>query len=204
MKRLFLQLLAMCSMVAPWATARADEAYPTHPLRWVLPYQAGSQPDIIARFLAQRLGTRLHQVVVVENRPGAGGLIGADIVAKAAPDGYTLGYLSTQHLAHKFLLKSVPYDAVKDFQPIQLVGSVPQVMVVAQANPAKTMADFTARAKASATPVTFGSGGLSSPAHLAGQALASAAGFQAQHVPYKGSPEALSALIGGQVDYAVE
>jgi len=200
--KMFASLFAVAlAAFAQCAAAQSD--FPSRPIKIIVPYQAGSAPDSQARFVGQKLGELLKQAVVIENRPGAGGLIGGDAVAKAAPDGYTLGYISNQHLAHKYLMRTLPYDLERDLQPIQMIGILPQVLVVAASNPARTVSEFAAQAKAKGQPLTYGSGGIGAPAHLAGQAVAAAAGFKATHVPYKGSPESLTALIGGQIDYIV-
>lgn len=187
--------------IAQQASAQGD--FPSQPIRFIVPYAPASAPDLQARFIGKKVAEMLKQPVVVDNRPGAGGLIGGEAVAKAAPDGYTIGYFSTQHLVHKYLIKSVPYDVLSDLQPIQMISTGPQVVVVSSANPAKTLGEFVQRAKEAGQPATFGSGGIGSPAHLAGQALAMSGGFKVTHVPYKSSPESLNGLMGGQIDYIV-
>lgn len=201
MKLLSSTALAFAICVGLAAPGHAQTEFPNRPIRLVVPFQAGSAPDLYTRFLGIRLGEVIRQTVVIENKPGGGGIIGEDAVAKARPDGYTLGYIATQHLLHKHLMRSVPVDPLKDLAPIQLIGNVAQVLVVSNEHPAKSVAEFLQWAKASPHPVTFGSGGLGSPAHLAGQALGVTGGFAVTHVAYKGSPDSLNAVIGGQIDY---
>lgn len=204
MRKLFTALAAaMIAAIVPLKAVHAQADFPSRPVKIIVPYQAGSAPDSYVRFVGQRLAEALKQPVVVDNKPGAGGVIGGEALAKAAPDGYTLGYISIQHLANKYLMRSMPFDVIRDLQPIQMFGVLPQVVVVAVENPAKSLGEFVQQARARPYPVTFGSGGSGSPAHLAGHALATAGDFKSTHVAYKGSPESLTALIGGQIDYLV-
>lgn len=182
---------------------KADDAYPNQPIKIVLPYQAGSSPDATMRLISQQLTQILKQPVIIENRPGAGGLIGGDALAKAKPDGYTLGYLSNQHLLHPYMVDRLPYDPLTAFRSVATLGRSAQVMLVPASSQANSMKEFIESAKAKGGSMKFGSGGIGSPAHLAGQIFAKQAGVNAVHVPYKGAPESVTALLGGHIDYVI-
>ncbi|MDQ6619355.1 MAG: tripartite tricarboxylate transporter substrate binding protein [Pseudomonadota bacterium] len=185
--------------VAPVALAQG-QSYPTKPIRLVVPFPPGGATDILARAVAQRWTETLGQSVVVDNRPGAGGNIGSDLVAKAAPDGYTLvmGTVGT-HAINPSLYARMPYDHVKDFAPVILVAGVPNVMEVNPSVPARTVAEFIAYAKANPDKINFASSGSGTSIHLAGELFKVMTGVQMTHVPYKGSAPALTDLMGGQV-----
>ena len=174
--------------------------YPEHPLKLVVPFPPGGPTDIVARPLAQALGTALKQPVVVENRGGAGGSIGADVVAKSAPDGYTLlmGTVGTNAI-NGALYSKLAYDPVKDFTPIALVASSPVALVVNPLSEYKTAAEYVAAARANPGKVSFGSAGAGTPGHLTGEMFATAAQVKLQHVPYKGSAPAVTDLLGNQI-----
>src|SRR5688572_29688034 len=174
--------------------------YPDKPIKLVVPYPPGGPTDIVARPLAQALDTALKQNVVVENRGGAGGSIGADLVAKAAPDGYTLlmGTVGTNAI-NGALYKSLPHDPVKDFTPVALVASSPVALVVSAQSEFKSARDYLSAAKAGAGKVAFGSAGAGTPGHLTGEMFATAAQVKLQHVPYKGSAPAITDLLGNQI-----
>jgi tripartite-type tricarboxylate transporter receptor subunit TctC len=174
--------------------------YPTKPIRLVVPFPAGGTTDVLGRLLAQQLTTRLGQQIIVDNRPGAGGGIGADVVAKSAGDGYTLllGAVST-HSINPSLYAKLPYDAVKDFVPISLVGTLPNVLVVNPGVPAKSVLELVTMAKKQPGTLTFASGGNGTTHHLAGELFQRMAGVQMTHVPYKGNAPAITDVIGGQV-----
>jgi tripartite-type tricarboxylate transporter receptor subunit TctC len=176
------------------------QSYPSKPIRLVVPFPAGGTTDLLARAMAQKLSEALGQQVVVDNRPGAGGNIGSDIVAKSAPDGYTLlmGTVGT-HAINVSLYAKMPYDAVKDFVPIVLVAGVPNVLVVHPALPVKTVADLIKLAKDQPGSINFASSGNGTSIHLSGELFKSLTGVQMAHIPYKGSAPALTDLIGGQV-----
>ena len=180
--------------------AHAQDAYPSKPIRIVVPFPAGGTTDILARAAAQKLSEAWGQGVVVDNRPGAGGNIGSDIVAKAAPDGYTLlmGTVGT-HAINPSLYSKMPYDHVKDFAPIVLVAGVPNVLVVNPLLPIHTVADLVAYAKANPGKLNFASSGSGTSIHLSGELFKTDAGIDMTHVPYKGSAPALTDLVGGQV-----
>ena len=176
------------------------QAYPSKPIRFVVPYPAGGPLDTVARLLAQKISGSVGQPVVVDNKPGAGGNIGADIVAKSPADGYTIlmGAVAT-HAINPTLYASIPYDPVRDFAPITQVASTPNVLVVNPGVPAASVAEFIAYAKANPGKLNFGSGSTGSAGHLAGELFKAMAGVEMTHVPYKGAAPAMNDLIGGQV-----
>jgi len=175
-------------------------AYPTKPIRFVVPYPAGGPLDAVARLLGQKVAESTGQPVIVENKAGAGGNIGADAVAKAPPDGYTIlmGAVAT-HAINPTLYSSIPYDPVRDFIPVTQVASTPNVLVVNPSVPANNVREFIAYAKAHPGKLNFGSGSTGSAGHLAGELFGAMAGVQMTHVPYKGAAPAMNDLIGGQI-----
>ncbi|CAG9170698.1 hypothetical protein LMG23992_01740 [Cupriavidus laharis] len=202
---LLLSSLACASLLLAPSLAAAND-YPNKPIRLVVPYPPGGATDVIGRTLAQRLSGTLGQQVVVDNRAGAAGNIGADLVAKAPPDGYTLlmGAL-TSHAINAALYKSrVPYDIEKSFAPVAIVGTVPLVFVVNPSVNASTLPQLVSLAKSKPGAITYGSAGNGSPQHLAGEMFKRMAGVDMLHVPYKGSGPAMTDLIGGQVLSMVE
>jgi tripartite-type tricarboxylate transporter receptor subunit TctC len=191
------QLLAALLLVGVCGWAQA-QAWPAKPIRMVIPYPPGGPTDILGRIVAQQLEARLGQSVVVDNKPGASGMIGADLVAKAAPDGYTLLVNASIHVINPSLYKKPPYDAIRDFAPVSLIADVPLVLVAAPALGLNTVQDVIAAAKADPKKLNFASSGNAAAPHLAGEAFKIATGVQMQHVPYKGSGPALADVIGGQ------
>ncbi|WP_194727004.1 Bug family tripartite tricarboxylate transporter substrate binding protein [Noviherbaspirillum malthae] len=180
--------------------ASAQQTYPNKPIRLVVPFPPGGGPDIIARLVANKLQATAKWNVVIDNRPGAGGNIGVDLVAKSPADGYTLVIGQTSNLAvNPTLYKKLPYQPLKDLAPITTLATAPLVLVVAANSPYKTLADVVAAAKAKPDQVTFASPGNGTVAHLTGEMLQKAAGIKLQHVPYKGISGALTDLLGGQV-----
>jgi tripartite-type tricarboxylate transporter receptor subunit TctC len=197
MKRIAVVLLVALAALPTLASA---QAWPSKPIRWVVPFAPGGTTDILARTVGEKLGAALGQPVIVENRPGAGGGVGADFVAKAPPDGYTLvgGTIST-HAINASLYKSLPYDPVRDFVPITLIARLPNLLVINPSVPAKNVAELVALMKANPGKYTFASSGNGTSQHLSGELFKSIAGVDMQHVPYKGSPPALQDVVGGQV-----
>ena len=194
-----LSLTATLAILAPHAAAAAD-AYPAKPVRFVVAFPPGGGTDIIARSIAQKLAERIAQQVVVDNRPGAGGNIGTDMVAKSAPDGYTLLMGSAGPLAiNASLFGKMPFDPIKDLAPVTLAASTPNVLVVHPALRAATLKELIALAKARPGEINFASSGQGTPAHLAGELFNLMAGVKMVHVPYKGAAPALADLLGGQV-----
>ena len=182
------------------ATAAQAQAYPARPIRFVVPYAPGGPLDLIARAIGQKLTEATGQPVVVDNKPGAGGNIGADIVAKAAPDGYTIvmGAVAT-HAINPTLYPKIPYDPVKDFTPVAMVAVVPNVLVVNPALPVKSVKELIDFAKAKPSYLNFASGSTGSTGHLAGELFNALAGVQMVHIPYKGGAPAMADLLAGQV-----
>jgi tripartite-type tricarboxylate transporter receptor subunit TctC len=194
--RLFAALI-LCA-AAPLAFA---QAWPAKPIHFVVPYPAGGPVDSVARLLGQKVGERLQQPVIVENKPGAGGNIGADSVAKSLADGYTIlmGAVAT-HAINPTLYASIPYDAAKDFAPITQVASTPNVLVVHPSLPAHSVAELVAYARKNPGKLNFGSGSSGSAGHLAGELMKSMAGIDMTHVPYKGAAPAMQDLVAGRLD----
>ena len=192
-------MLAALVVALPMPAAQA-QGYPSKPIHFVVPYPAGGPLDAVSRLLGQKVSESVHQPVVVENKAGAGGNIGADIVAKSPPDGYTIlmGAVAT-HAINPTLYAKMPYDAVRDFIPVTQVASTPNVLVVNPSLPVKSVRDFIAYAKANPGKLNFGSGSTGSAGHLAGELFKSMAGIDMTHVPYKGAAPAMQALIAGEV-----
>src|ERR1700686_270905 len=182
------------------ATLASAQGYPTRPIRLVVPFPAGGTTDILARAAAQKLSTSLGQPVVIDNRPGAGGNIGSDLVAKSAPDGNKLliGTVGT-HAINPSLYSKMPYDHVKDFTPVILVAGVPNVLEVTPSLPVNSVADLIKLAKEKPGEINFASSGSGTSIHLSGELFKTMAGVDMTHVPYKGSAPALTDLMGGQV-----
>ncbi|ULX52596.1 LacI family transcriptional regulator [Cupriavidus taiwanensis] len=190
-------VLSAASALLP-AAAGAEE-FPQHPVRMVLPYPAGGPTDLLARVVAVKMGESLGQGVVVDNKPGASGMIGAEAVARAAPDGYTILANASLHVINPSIQPKMRYDAFKDFVPITQLADVPLVLVVGNASPVKTVQDLIAYARREGGALNFGSAGNASAQHLAGESFKLAARVPMQHVPYKGSAPALTDLMGGQI-----
>ena len=176
------------------------QPYPSKPIRFVVPYPAGGPLDTVARLLGQKVSESTKQPVIVDNKPGAGGNIGADAVAKSPADGYTIlmGAVAT-HAINPTLYARIPYDAIRDFAPVTQVASTPNVLVVNPAVPASNVREFIAYAKANPGKLNFGSGSTGSAGHLAGELFKAMAGIDMTHVPYKGAAPAMNDLIGGQI-----
>jgi len=186
----------------PLATA---QAYPAKPIRWISPWPAGGANDIFSRAIGQRIGESLGQQVLVDNRPGAAGTIGSDIAAKAPADGYTLVMGSSPtHAIAPALYPALPYDPLRDFSAVTLVGSVPNVLVLHPSVPAKTVKEFIAVAKARPGKLNFASTGNGTSQHLSAELFKFMAGLDMVHIPYKGTAPALTELVAGQVDLAFE
>ena len=190
--------VAAAGLAAVAFGARA-EPYPSRPIRLMVPFPPGGPTDVLARIVAPRLAERLGQVVIVDNKPGASGMVGADAVAKAAPDGYTLLVNASIHVINPSLYPKQPYDAIADFAPVSNLADVPLVLTVNPKVPAKSVKELVALARSAKTPLAFASAGNATSQHLSGEAFKVAAGIDLLHVPYKGSAPALTDLIGGQV-----
>lgn len=193
--RAFAALLLACLPLSLYAQV----AYPNKPIRMIVPYPPGGPTDVLGRIVAQKLSESLGQQVLIENRPGASGMIGAEMVAKAAPDGYTLLANASIHVINPSLYPKMNFDALRDFAPVSLIAQVPLILVVNPGLPAKSVQELIALGKAQPNLLNFGSSGNAAAPHLAGESFKIATGVQMQHVPYKGSAPALADLIGGQV-----
>jgi len=184
-----------------WAAAAAAQAWPSKPVRVVVPFTAGSATDILARTFAQKLQEYWGQSVIVDNRPGAGGTIGTGIVAKSPPDGYTLLVHSAAYAVNPSMYPDLPFDTLKDFVEIAPLGGQPNVLVVAPASGIKSVSDLIAQAKAKPGQFNYGSAGTGSGTHMNAEKFKLATGIDAVHVPYKGTPEALTDTMAGRVTY---
>ena len=197
-----LMLLTLAAMVSP---AGAAESFPVRPIRVIVPYAPGGNVDISARIIAPPLGEALGQTVVVDNRPGAGGNLGASLVAKATPDGYTLLVGSSGPLSvNPVIFKNLPYDTLKDFAPVSTVQAVPLVVLAGPKSNINSIADIIAAAKARPGKLTMASAGAGTTNHFAIELFAHMANVKLLHVPYKGSGPALSELLGGQVETMID
>jgi len=197
--RLVTVLLALCALAPSLALA---QAWPTRSIRLVVPFSPGAGTDALSRILATRLSDSLGQPVVVDNRPGAGGTIGTEIVAKAAGDGYTLLFAPAAHAINPSIYPKLGYDTEKDFVPVSIAASLPVVMAVEASVPARSVAELVALAKASPGKLTMASAGNGTVFHLTGEMFKGAAGIDIVHVPYKGGGPAMADLVGGQVMFS--
>ncbi|ARP85344.1 tripartite tricarboxylate transporter substrate binding protein [Bordetella genomosp. 9] len=195
--RPFLRLCLGAALAAGAAAAQAD--FPDRPLRVIVPFAPGGATDVIARTVAQAMSTRLGQPVVVENKAGANGNIGAVMAARATPDGYTLLMATSSHAINATLYPKLDYSLTNDFAALSNLASVPLLLVVNPQVPVKTAAELAAYARANGNRINYASGGTGTAAHLAGAQFNSLAGAQMAHVPYKGGAQALNDLMGGQV-----
>lgn len=207
MSRLNTGIIAMGSALLAGATgsAQAQAEWPTRPIAYVVPFAVGGNTDTLARLLSQKLAASLGQPVVIENKPGAGGNIGSDFVAKSKPDGYTiLGGTISSHAINASVYPNMPYDPVKSFEPVILLGSNPLVFAVNASTPYKTLKEVLDAAKAKPGQLAFASPGPGTSPHLAGELLKTLTHVDLTHVPYKGSGPALSDVIGGQLSIIID
>ena len=184
------------------AATPAAAQYPNKPIKLVVPFIAGSAPDVLARNVSERLAAKLGQPIVIENRGGAGGNVGAEYAAKQPADGYTLMLATSSHLVNPSLYGKVGYDPVKDFAPVALLIRMPSLLIVPNDSPAKNVNELIALAKAKPGQLNYGSGGNGSQAHLAGAMFKTVAGIDVVHVPYKGAPEIVASMLSGQTQLA--
>jgi tripartite-type tricarboxylate transporter receptor subunit TctC len=191
-------LLAAALAAFPMCAPAQD--YPARPVKIVVPFAAGGPADVYARFIAQRLQDAMGQPFVVEDRPGGGSVVGTDIVAKSAPDGYTLLLMSNTHTVNESLMPSKPFQLMRDFTPVAPLNYSDLVMVVNPAVPAKTLQEFIALAKAQPGKLNYASSGPGTPYHMAGELFKAMAGVDIVHVPYKESSGARTGVLGGQVE----
>ena len=181
----------------------AAQAYPAHPIRWIVPVPPGATTDILSRIIGAKMSEAWGQQVIVDNRSGGAFVVGTDIVAKANPDGYTIGILLSPHVVNPFVMKNLPYDSVKDFQPVTQVVFVPGVMVANASLPANNLKEVIALAKAKPGQLNFGSPGAMTSGHLSMELLNVMAGIKIAHVPYKGGAPAIVDLLGGQIQFVI-
>ena len=201
-RRDFIILIAATTVVP---TVHAADTYPSRPIRLIVPYAPGGGTDIVGRVLGEKLSASLGQPIVVDNRGGAGGVLGTEIVAKAVPDGYTLLLVPTSHVINPSIYAKLPYDTAKDFAPITMVASAPILMAVNPRVPAETVHSFVEAAKANPKAIgNYGSAGVGTVFHLTGQLFNQLSGLSLQHVPYRGGGPTVTALLAGEVPLAFE
>jgi len=181
--------------------ATAQEEWPTRPVLVVSPFTAGSANDIVARLIFDAVGKQVSQAFVIENRPGGGGIVGVASVVRAEPDGYTLLLSSASMSSAVILHRSLPYDELRDLEPIAMLGAQPSVLVAAPGKGFSTVADLVAAAKSRPGELNFASAGIGSASHIAGERFRLAAGLEVQHIPYRGPTEALADLMTGRIDF---
>jgi tripartite-type tricarboxylate transporter receptor subunit TctC len=199
MKMLRPLALLAASMIC--AASHAQTAYPDRPIHFIVPFTAGSGTDIVARTVGEAMSRNLKQPIVIENRPGAGGTLGAAQVAKSAPDGYTLLIHSAGHVANAAIYPSLPYDTIRDFAGVTPLATLPNVLIVAPAKGFKSVQDLVDRARANPGTLNYGSAGNGSATHMNAEIFRLSAKFDAQHIPYKGTPEAMTETATGRLDF---
>ncbi len=192
------RVLSLCVLLAITVSAAAQQTYPSKSIRFITPYPAAGGNDILARLIGQKLTESWGQQVLVENRPGGNTVIGTEVVAKSAPDGYTIIMTTSSHVIMPSLLR-LPFDAIKDFAPVATVASTEMLLVIHPSVPTKNMQEFIALAKAKPGQLNYGTGGSGNPNHLAAVLLEILAGIKMQHVPYRGGAPIVADLMGGQV-----
>ena len=199
-RRKLVSAAALVPLIGHLGLARAQAAWPNRPIKWVLSQPAGSGPDILARYVADRVARNLGQPIVIDNRPGGQNVIGAQAAARSAPDGYTFYYATTAAMVtNVFTFKSLPYDPVKDFAPVRLIGRSPFVIAAGPAFTGKTLADAIAQAKAKPGEISIATEGPKTFSGMLADAVAGMAGVKFNHVPYTKAPDALQDVIGGRV-----
>ena len=187
-----------------WSASVAHaQNYPTRPIRWIVPVPAGATTDIVTRLVGQKMSENWGQQVIVDNRAGGAMIIGSDIVAKATPDGYTIGTLLTPTIVNPFVLKNLPYDTLRDFTPVSLMVMVPGVMTMFPGVPASNLKEVIALAKAKPGMLNYGSPGPLTSGHLSMEMLKLTAGINMTHIPYKGGAPAIADLIAGQIQFLI-
>jgi tripartite-type tricarboxylate transporter receptor subunit TctC len=189
--------MALAALAGSPPAARAQTVI-AHPIRMIVPYVPGGGTDILARLLGPAIGSEFGQQVVIDNRPGGGSTIGTQMVARAVPDGLTIGMIDAAFVTNPSLVARLPYDTLKDFEPVVLVATSPLVMVVPAGLPIKTVREFIDYARARPGQISFGSAGTGTGVHLAAEQFGAAAGLTMLHIPYKGTGQAITELIGGQ------
>jgi len=192
-------VLALLAIFAQTALAQSSEQYPTKPIRIIVPFAPGGGTDLTARLVGQRIAERLGQPVIIDNRPGAGTMLGTELTMRSAPDGYTLMIASASHAINPTLYRKVNYDPIRDFEPVTLAISFPFVIATNPALPVRNVKELIAHAKANPGRIAYASSGTGSTNHLAGELFKATAGIDLLHVPYKGGGPAMNDAIGGQV-----
>src|SRR6184192_3206697 len=200
-RRRHLQLIAAAAVTPALPRVSCAQSWPAKPIRVIIPFTAGSTIDIVARIVFDPLGRQLGQALVIENRGGAGGTVGAAAVARAEPDGYTLMAHSSAHVTTPAIYPNAPYDTAGDFAAVAAFGSSPNVTVVAPEKGIKTLRQLVAAAKAKPGSITFGTAGVGSATHISAEILRFSAGFEALQVPFRGMPEILTEIMSGRVDF---
>ena len=195
-------VLISAAALAPIPTSHAQN-FPTRPIRWIVPVPAGATTDIVTRLVAQKMGENWGQQVIVDNRAGGAMIIGTDTVAKATPDGYTVGTLLTPTIVNPFVLKNLPYDTLKDLTPVSLMVMVPGLMTMFPGVPANNLKEVIALAKAKPGALNYGSPGPLTSGHLSMEMLKITAGINMTHIPYKGGAPAIADLIAGQIQFLI-
>jgi len=189
------------AVAAQWPITASAQAFPAKPIRFVMPYPPGGSSEILARPIAQEMTKQLGTSVIIDFKPGGGTTIGADMIAKSAPDGYNIVMMLSAHAINATLMPKLPYDTVRDFAPITIAATLPLVVVVPAQSSIRSMADLLARARANPGKLTFASAGPGNTSHLSVEYLKSMLGLDMIHVPYKGSGPAIIGLLGGEVDF---
>jgi tripartite-type tricarboxylate transporter receptor subunit TctC len=197
MHRLLISFVVVCGWLA--GAAIGAERYPTKPIRMVVPFPPGAASDFLARTVGQKLNELYGEQVVIDNRPGGGGIVGSTLISKAVPDGYTLGMVGQPHLVNALLQKDPPYRPLEDIVCVTEVASLPNVLVVSPNITAKSVAELIAYAKARPGQLNFGSFGIGSSSHIAGEAFKAAAGIDIVHVPFKVLPDVITEMVAGRV-----
>ena len=201
-ERLIFIALTLVATAGSTAVVHAQN-YPTRPIRWIVPVPPGSTTDIVSRLVGQKINEAWGQQVIIDNRPGGAMVIGSDIIAKASPDGYTVGTLLTPTIVNPFVLKDLPYDTLRDFTPVSLMVMVPGVMTMNPAVPANTLKEVIALAKANPGKYNYGSPGQLTSGHLSMEMLKVMAGINFTYIPYKGGVPAIADLIGNQIQFLI-
>src|SRR6202048_1418615 len=199
MGRWFRMIAAAVAMVAAGGAASAQSSFPSKPVRIFVPYAAGGGVDILARTLGDVVSRQWGQPVVVENRPGAGGVVASQALVTSPPDGYTLIVVASGHATNPFLYPKIPYDTFKDFAPISLLASSPNILLVRADSPFKTLGDMITQARAKPGSLSFGHAGTGTSTHLAGELLKNLARIDLNAIPYKGGAPSINDLLGGQI-----
>jgi tripartite-type tricarboxylate transporter receptor subunit TctC len=201
-RRTLILVVLVLAAIFPAGEAGA-QAWPSRPIRLVVPLPPGGSPDYLSRLLSEKLQPVLGQPIVVENKPGASGHIAREFVAKAPADGYTLLMSEASHVISAAVGAKLPYDPIKDFEPVGLIATIPFGLTVNTSTPVRSLKEFVQHAKASPKPLTYGTAGVGSPHHFAVELLRSMTGINVVHVPYKGSAGIIPALLSGEIDFSI-